>query len=169
MNMVRKLGIDSVVRSSEPNTAVISAASPCPVTSSITSTPSPSVKRRFPVESPSVRNDDRSIKRMREELIEKHSVCPKVTADALTTEIENYLNLDIVCDDVLRFWRISTDRFSHLSALARIILAVPSTSTPSEQVFSTTGLIVNSKRTTLAPENIGKIQLIHDNYDLFKG
>jgi hypothetical protein len=40
--------------------------------------------------------------------------------------------------------------------------------TPSEQVFSTTGLIINAKRIMLSPENIGKIQVIHGNYNLSK-
>jgi hypothetical protein len=39
---------------------------------------------------------------------------------------------------------------------------------PSEQVFSTTGLIINAKRAMLSPENIGKIQVIHDNYNFLK-
>jgi len=42
------------------------------------------------------------------------------------------------------------------------------TSTPNEQVFSTTGLIINAKRAMLSPENVGKIQVIHDNYNLLK-
>jgi hypothetical protein len=42
------------------------------------------------------------------------------------------------------------------------------TSTPSEPVFSTTGLMINAKRAMLSPENVGKIQVIHDNYYLLK-
>jgi hypothetical protein len=37
------------------------------------------------------------------------------------------------------------------------------TSTPSEQVFSTTGLIINAKKTMLSPENVDQIQVIHNN------
>jgi hypothetical protein len=77
------------------------------------------------------------------------------------------LKLDVSCDDVLQFWK-SNDTFPHLKRLARIVLAIPATSTPSEQVFSTTGLIINVKRTMLSPENVGKIQVIHDNYNLLK-
>ncbi|CAF3956132.1 unnamed protein product [Rotaria sp. Silwood1] len=78
------------------------------------------------------------------------------------------LKLDINCDDVLQFWRLSADNFPHLKVLAQIVLAIPVTSTPSEQIFSTTGLILNAKRTMLSPENVGKIQMIHDNYNIFK-
>jgi hypothetical protein len=42
---------------------------------------------------------------------------------------------------------------------------VISTSSLSEQVFLTTGFIINAKRTMLSPENVGKIQVIHDNYN----
>ncbi|CAF1486934.1 unnamed protein product [Rotaria sordida] len=88
--------------------------------------------------------------------------------DPILDEIQNYLQLDISCDDVLQFWQSSGSAFPHLKRLAQIVLAVPATSTPSEQVFSTTGLILNAKRTMLLPENVGKIQMIHDNYNLLK-
>jgi hypothetical protein len=42
------------------------------------------------------------------------------------------------------------------------------TPTPSEQIFSTTGLIINAKRTMLSSENAGKIRVIHDNYNLLE-
>ena len=83
-------------------------------------------------------------------------------------ELQKYLQLDIVCDDVLRFWKTSSDAFPYIKDLARIILAMPSISTPSEEGFSTTGPIVNAKRTMLLPENVAKIQMIHDNYNLLK-
>ncbi|CAF1299330.1 unnamed protein product [Rotaria sp. Silwood1] len=53
---------------------------------------------------------------------------------------------------------ISGDTFSHFKYLAQIVLAIPAKSTSSEQVFSTTGLIINAKRTMLSPENVAKIQ-----------
>ena len=171
LDMIRKFGIESVGRSAEPGIVAISPTSSTPAsitTSSTTPLSSPSLKRRLPLESSSVSGDNRTIKKIREDLIDKHSTSTRATVDTLVVEIENYLKVDIVCDDVLGFWRISSSKFPRLAALARIVLAIPCTSTPSEQVFSTTGLIVNSKRTTLAPENIGKIQLIHDNYDLFR-
>ena len=67
-----------------------------------------------------------------------------------------------------QFWQSSADAYPHLKSLARIVLAIPATSTPGEQVFSATCLILNAKRTILLPENVGKIQMIHDNYNLLK-
>ncbi|CAF1583619.1 unnamed protein product, partial [Didymodactylos carnosus] len=49
-----------------------------------------------------------------------------------------------------------------------VVYTGESTQNMKKQVFSTTGLILNAKRTMLAPENVGKIQMIHDNYDLLK-
>lgn len=109
-----------------------------------------------------------NIKKIRDNLIQKHTPISLPNVDPVIHEIENYLKLEVKCDDVLQFWHLSGSTYPHLKTLAQIFLAIPATSTPSEQVFSTTGLIVNAKRTMLLPENIGKIQVIHDNYDLLK-
>ena len=169
LNMIKKLGIKFPVPASEPSIVITSSTSPSSGSSVPMSTASPSLKRRFPVESSGPCGDGGgSVKKIRENLIQKHTTIPKPAVDRISDEIEHYLKLDVVCDDVLRFWQASADTFPQLAALARIVLAVPSTSTPSEQVFSTTGLIASAKRTALVPENIGKIQMIHDNYDVFK-
>ncbi|CAF0936688.1 unnamed protein product [Adineta ricciae] len=124
------------------------------------------MKRHLSTESTS--ESARSLKKLCENLIQKHTPSPTSSIDPLIVEIDSYLKLDIVCDDVLEFWRVSGEKFCNLKRLTQIVLAIPATSTPSEQVFSTTGLILNAKRTMLAPENVGKIQVIHDNYDIFK-
>lgn len=171
LNMLEKFGIKPPVPASEPNIVILSSTSTSPSSVSTVTTPtaSPSLKRRLQAESSGACSDGSgNVKKIRETLIQKHTSIPKAAVDPTIDEIEQYLKLDIVCDDVLRFWQGSGETFPQLSALARVVLAVPSTSTPSEQVFSTTGLIASAKRTALAPENIGKIQMIHDNYDLFK-
>ncbi|CAG9792672.1 unnamed protein product [Diatraea saccharalis] len=58
---------------------------------------------------------------------------------------------DVVDDDVLQYWRNKSKTFPHLSQLARAILAIPATSTPSERVFSIAGLTVTAKRSRLNP------------------
>lgn len=88
--------------------------------------------------------------------------------DPIDDELKRYLKLEVDCDDILKFRRTSNEKFPHLRNLAQIILAVPATSTPSERIFSTTGLILNAKRTTLSPENVGKIQMVHGNHNLLK-
>ena len=144
----------------------ISLSSVSTVSSAISPISSPTLKRNRSVESSNASAGH--VKKLRENLIQKHTVVSRATVDPSIDEIERYLKLDITCDDVLEFWRVSSDIYPRLASLARVALAVPATSTPSEQVFSTTGLIVNAKRTRLAPENIGKIQMIHDNYEIFR-
>ncbi|CAF3764326.1 unnamed protein product [Rotaria sp. Silwood1] len=124
------------------------------------------MKRHLSVENLS--EPAQNLKRLRENLIQKHIPNSVPVVDPIADEIEKYLQLDVNCDDVLQFWRSSGDNFPHLKVLAQIVLAIPARSTLSEQVFSTTGLILNAKRIKLSPENVDRIQTIHDNYNLFK-
>ena len=48
--------------------------------------------------------------------------------------------------DSLAWWKDNSDKYSRLSVLARRYLAVPSTSVPSERIFSAAGLIVTKLR-----------------------
>jgi hypothetical protein len=108
------------------------------------------------------------VKKLRENFIQKHTSTSISDTDPVLNEIERCLKLHISCEDVLQFWGSSSNTFHHLKRLAQTVLAIPVTSTPSEQVFSTTDLVVNAKRTMLSPHYVGKIQVTHDNYNLFK-
>jgi hypothetical protein len=55
-----------------------------------------------------------------------------------------------------------------LSMLARVILALPATSAPSERIFTTAGLTVNAKRSSIAPSAVDKIVFVHENSHLVK-
>ena len=48
--------------------------------------------------------------------------------------------------DVLAFWKLNQEAFPLLARRARIVLAIPASSSKSERVFSTGGLIVTQKR-----------------------
>lgn len=167
-NMIKNFKIKHAPQACATQSVFTSSTTSSSSTNILTTTPpSPSLmKRNLSIEysNESVQN----IKTLRENLIQKHTPVPMSNVDPIINEIENYLKLDVNCDDVLRFWQVSGDTYPHLKSLARIVLAIPATSTPSEQVFSTTGLIISAKRTMLLPENVGKIQVIHDNYDLLK-
>ncbi|CAG5037111.1 unnamed protein product [Parnassius apollo] len=75
---------------------------------------------------------------------------------------------DVKDDDILNYWQNKKKTFPLLSELARIMLAIPATSTPSERVFSIAGLTVTVKRSRLSPVRVNKIIFIHDNYTLCK-
>lgn len=70
--------------------------------------------------------------------------------------------------DLLSFWKKRTTSFPLLSTLARAMLCVPATSTPSERVFSVAGLVLTAKRSRLMPQRVNKIIFIHDNYHVCK-
>ena len=51
--------------------------------------------------------------------------------------------------DVLDFWRLYQAELPNLARIARIVLAIPASSSKSERVFSTGGLVVSSMRYNL--------------------
>ncbi|CAF1486575.1 unnamed protein product [Rotaria sordida] len=163
--MIKQFKINHFTQASGTNNVSTSSSSPQSCSSITTTTASStSMKRNLSVES--LYSPVKHLKKLKENLIQKHKPPSTSGLDPIVDEIQNYLQLDISCDDVLQFWQSSGNAFTHLKRLAQIVLAVPATSTPSEQVFSITGLILNAKRTMLLPENVGKIQMIHDNYNL---
>ena len=65
-------------------------------------------------------------------------------------------------DKPLMFWKQNAHLYPHLAVLAREYLGIPCGSVPVECMFSTTGLILNIKRTQLNPLNLNMITFIHD-------
>ena len=51
--------------------------------------------------------------------------------------------------DVLDFWRLFQGELPNLARIARIVLAIPASSSKSERVFSTGGLVVSALRFNL--------------------
>jgi len=103
----------------------------------------------------------------RMKLIQKHSVCPLTSADVrLRDEIKNYLRFipgeHDHADDPLLFW--SLGRFPLLDRLAKNVLTQSASSVPVENMFSTMGLILNGKRSSLAPHRANWLSFVHDNY-----
>ena len=66
--------------------------------------------------------------------------------------------------EVLSFWKQKKKEMPHPYMLAKKILPVAATSTPSERIFSAAGLVMNSRRSRLNPTNLDKILFVHDNY-----
>lgn len=103
-------------------------------------------------------------KKAKQDLLSKHI---NATSNP-DREIQQYRCLSIAPDDVLAWWCTQQETYPRLSMLARVILALPATSAPSERIFSTAGLTVNAKRSSLAPSAVDKIVFVHENSHLIK-
>ena len=60
-------------------------------------------------------------------------------------------------ENPLIWWKINEHRFPRLSLLAKNVLCVPATSVPSERLFSSSGYIVNKKRSSLDPHTVNML------------
>ena len=61
------------------------------------------------------------------------------------------------------WWANKKGKYPILARLARIYLAVPATSTPSERLFSNAGNLLTSKRTRMHPELFKRIMFLKRN------
>ena len=68
--------------------------------------------------------------------------------------------------NALKWWKEHSTIYLVLSKLARKYLCLPSTSVPSECLFSITGIIINEKRAALDPFNVDEIVFLHNNLEL---
>ena len=62
------------------------------------------------------------------------------------------------------WWKANEDRFPKMSKLARKYLCIPATSVASERVFSTSGNIVNAKRSKMMSEYVDILTFLAKNY-----
>lgn len=65
--------------------------------------------------------------------------------------------------DPLAWWKSNEHKYPHIAKLARRYLAVPGTSVPNEQVFSTVGDTVTASRSRLLAENVNKLIFLQKN------
>ncbi|XP_031111928.1 zinc finger BED domain-containing protein DAYSLEEPER-like [Ipomoea triloba] len=74
------------------------------------------------------------------------------------TELQIYLSENIVEDgengefDVLRWWKLNSDRFPILSKMARDVLTVTISTVAFESAFSTSGRVLDAFRSSLTPK-----------------
>ncbi len=105
-------------------------------------------------------------KRMRLALIQETSRLNSAESESrVQAEIRKYMG---ILDDstALEFWNKNESAFPLLSSMARVYLSISSGSVPVECLFSTVGLILNGKRSSLMPHRTNMISFIHDNYYL---
>ena len=86
-------------------------------------------------------------------------------ASAIDREINTYLDwpTDCFADDALLFWKEKQKEFPNLKRLARRYLSISASSVAVESMFSTTGYIINSRRSSLSPHKLNFVSFIHDN------
>ena len=87
----------------------------------------------------------------------------EVEPDTLPTdaELSEYAKITNTDENLLDFLKTNSQRFPLLSSIARKLLSVPATSTPSERIFSAAGRIIEEHRTQLAPDTVDNLLVIH--------
>jgi hypothetical protein len=80
-----------------------------------------------------------------------------------------YLHLEVTGGDEnpLEFWKGQQQNFPLLSLLAKTYLPVAASSVPVEAMFSTSGLILNQIRSSMAPHRANLLTVIDDNCSIF--
>lgn len=100
-------------------------------------------------------------------LVLKHTPHSEQPDCELIGQIKNYLRYLPVGEDEdpLAFWRKGL--FPTLEGAAKKYLTRSASSVPVENMFSTMGLLLNGKRSTLAPHRANWLSFIHDNYQMY--
>lgn len=100
----------------------------------------------------------------------KHHSRNLSAGNTLKQEVDKYKTLDInpVNYEPLDWWKANDKAFPNLAKLAKIILAIPATSAPSERNFSYAGILITNKRSQLSPTKVEKILFVHDNFNNLK-
>jgi len=81
-------------------------------------------------------------------------------------EIAGYVTSATSADDVLDLWskNAQVGIYPTLCQLANIHLSASVTSVPVESMFSTAGLVANSKHSSISAERLHRVCFVHDNY-----
>jgi hypothetical protein len=91
-------------------------------------------------------------------------------ASTLAAEVELYSREGEIAwtSDPLLWWRDNQQRFPRLARVARAVLCMQATSCASECVFSKAGILLQGRRSLLAPKHVDMMIFLHDNCDLFE-
>lgn len=92
---------------------------------------------------------------------------------SFTNEIEAEVFSYLMCkfieeyDNALQFWKLNEHTSKLISQLAKTYLYASSSSVPVKQMFSSMGLILLLKRSSMAPHQTNIVSFIPDNYAKF--
>ncbi|XP_041374435.1 E3 SUMO-protein ligase ZBED1-like [Gigantopelta aegis] len=80
-------------------------------------------------------------------------------------EIDRYLSEPLIDPSQCPFdwWKMHNRSYPNVSAVARLYLAIPSTSVPSERIFSKAGLIISDRRCSLKPSVAEQLVFLNHN------
>lgn len=87
-------------------------------------------------------------------------------SNTLESEITKYFVITANDDDPLMWWKKNQHIFPHLSHLAKLFLGIPSTSAPSQRLFTVAGTLTTARRSDLHPLSAKQALFIHDNWHL---
>ena len=91
---------------------------------------------------------------------ERMSIRDKAEEEMKQYREEQSLDID---EHVLQWWKRNEGRFPAIAKVARKVLCIPATSTPSERLFSTAGHIISTKRASLLTENASMLCFLAEN------
>ena len=74
-----------------------------------------------------------------------------------------------VFNNPLDWWKTNQGMFPILAQMARIYLAIPATSAPSERVFSVASRLISGRRNRMTPELVGKCLFVSENWERWCG
>lgn len=77
---------------------------------------------------------------------------PKDLRSELEKYLSEYVEVNYEGFDLLKWWKVSSERFHVLSQIARDVLAVPVSTVASDAVFSTDRRVLDPFRSSLPPE-----------------
>ena len=88
--------------------------------------------------------------------------------EKIEQEINLYLSMDHVAAscNVLAWWQIHEGKIPLMANVAKQILCVPASSTPSERAFSKAGQLITERRALLAPSKVDMVLFLNQNYKL---
>ncbi len=75
---------------------------------------------------------------------------------------------DKVVNNPLLWWRDNALKFPTLAKLARMYLAIPATSAPSERIFSVASRVISKFRGGLDPQMAGMLLYVAENYKWYE-
>ena len=64
---------------------------------------------------------------------------------------------ELILDNPLVFWKANQKNLPLLSKLARMIHCIPATTASVEREFSTGGLVMSERRSSINPQNVNNI------------